>query len=502
MKKILALVLALAMILMVSAAFAGTVTISNSGVGKTYDIYKVFDATYSGDKVAYTYTATGASDAFLADLQASGSPFTVTARVGEANTYTIESEATGAEIRTWLVSKIAHLNKVATLTGNGGAVTSEDLGTCYFLIQVKDAEGTVLTNATTDSTLGNVTVIDKNQTIPGPDKQEQIENGTWNYEGAYDDSATKPTANVGDTVNYKVTGSFTQYVGEEAVTKLVFTDVMSNGLTANQDVAIKINNQTLGSSAFEVTYSVDATSGETTTVITVPTATVVDGEVTSFLYDPDNTYEITYSAKINQNAVIDGIEENTVDLDYYNKNNQKTDTTPDTTKVKTYKVTLLKVDGQGTDATTDDTPLAGAKFALYPAGGTTPISVVLMSGDNYGDGTVNATKDNTYRLVEEGETGITELVVGQTGKIVVKGLANGSYEFEETEAPAGYNKMATRTAVAIVDNDDAADITAINNHGSELPSTGGIGTTIFYILGGLLVIGAAVVLVARRKAHD
>jgi len=501
MKKILALVLALVMIMMVGAAFAGTVTVSNSGVGKTYDIYKVFDATYSGDKVAYTYTASGASDAFLADLRGEGSPFTVTARVGEENTYTIESSASGEAIRTWLVSKLDHLTKVATLTGNGGAVTSNDLGTAYFLIQVKKGEE-VLTNATTDSTLGDVSVIDKNQTIPGPDKQEQIENGTWNYEGPYEDSATKPTAKVGDTVNYKVTGSFTQYVGEEAVTRLVFTDVMSNGLTANQDVAIKINGTTITN--FTATYSVDATSGETTTVITVPTATVNETtkEVTAFLYNPDNTYEITYSAKINQNAVIDGIEENTVDLDYYDRNDNKTDTTPDTTKVKTYKVSLLKVDGKSTEDTTDDTPLAGAKFALYVANGTTPISVVLMTGTDYGDGTVSATKDNTYRLVEAGETGTTELVVGTTGRIVVKGLANGSYEFEETEAPAGYNKMSGRSTVAVVNNDDATEVTAINNHGTELPSTGGIGTTIFYIVGGLLVIGAAVILVARRKAHD
>ena len=86
------------------------------------------------------------------------------------------------------------------------------------------------------------------------------------------------------------------------------------------------------------------------------------------------------------------------------------------------------------------------------------------------------------------------------------GLPNGTYTLVETTVPAGYNKAAD-VSLTIASGDYSLDnlqqVAEIeNNKGAELPSTGGIGTTIFYILGGLLVVGAAVILVARRKAQD
>ena len=92
---------------------------------------------------------------------------------------------------------------------------------------------------TIDSALKDVTVIDKNEVIPPPDKAEQVANGTWTEEPESGNEST--TGNIGDTVNYKVTGSFNRYQGEELVTKITFTDTMSTGLTPNKDVVIKIN---------------------------------------------------------------------------------------------------------------------------------------------------------------------------------------------------------------------------------------------------------------------
>ena len=92
------------------------------------------------------------------------------------------------------------------------------------------------------------------------------------------------------------------------------------------------------------------------------------------------------------------------------------------------------------------------------------------------------------------------MVTGKTGVIVVKGLANGTYYFEETEAPEGFNKLTARTDATTI-KDANATISVLNQSGTELPSTGGIGTTIFYIIGAILVIGAGVVLVTRRRMN-
>ena len=87
--------------------------------------------------------------------------------------------------------------------------------------------------------------------------------------------------------------------------------------------------------------------------------------------------------------------------------------------------------------------------------------------------------------------------MGKTGKIVVKGLKNGEYQFEETVAPSGYNKLTARQSVNIEDNNASIDV--INNAGTELPSTGGMGTTIFYVLGSILAVGAIVLLVTKKR---
>ena len=85
----------------------------------------------------------------------------------------------------------------------------------------------------------------------------------------------------------------------------------------------------------------------------------------------------------------------------------------------------------------------------------------------------------------------------------IRGLEPGDYWFEETDAPDGYNKLAGRTKVTVTSGQTAAaEVTVVNNAGSELPSTGGIGTTIFYIAGAVLVLGAVAIIIARRKAEQ
>ena len=471
MRKIFALLIAMVMVLSmgtsVFAAGEGSITIQNTVKEKTYTVYKVFDATYSGTNVAYTYD--GSNDTFLAALQGEDSPFTVTANTASTYNVALKDGKTASDVSTFLKAQEANLGSaVTTVTGDGTTKTISNLDYGYYYITT--TTGSVVT---IDSAIPSATVIDKNEVIPPPDKAEQVANGTWTEEPESGNEST--TGNIGDTVNYKVTGSFNRYQGEELVTKITFTDTMSEGLTPNKDVAIKINGETVTATP---TYS----NSDRTWTVEITTATVAEDGTITFNYDTPSTYEITYSAVINENAKIADPENNTFTLKYNDKGDQS-----DTTEVVTYKIDLEKVDPSGTK-------LAGAKFKLYDAATAgNEIPVVLVSGT--GDKT--STVDNVYRHAKANETGV-EMVTGTTGKIIVQGLANGSYYFEETEAPEGFNKLTARTDATTI-TDENATITVTNQSGTELPSTGGIGTTMFYVVGSVLVIGAAVVLISKRR---
>ena len=109
-----------------------------------------------------------------------------------------------------------------------------------------------------------------------------------------------------------------------------------------------------------------------------------------------------------------------------------------------------------------------------------------------------------------GETGtVTEITTDATGKFTIKGLDADTYYLTETAAPAGYNKLAGPVTIVIGENgvvngtteapQGVDEVKVLNQSGAELPSTGGIGTTIFYVLGGVLVVGAAVLLVTKKR---
>lgn len=480
MKKIFAVLIAMVMVLAmgttVFAAGDGTITIQNTVNGKTYNVYKVFDATYSGTNVSYTYDGSNAT--FLAALQGADSPFTATQNTSGTYNIALKAGATATEVSTFLTGQAANLgNPVKTATGDGKTQTLTDVDYGYYYITT--TTGAIVT---IDSALKDVVVIDKNEVIPPPDKSESVDDGgTWTTEPETGNESV--TANVGDTVSYKVTGTITRYVGETLVTSVNFTDTMTAGLTLNQGVVVKIAGTTLvAGTDYTVTYTGQVTQ------IDIPTATVSADGVPTFKYDTGAAYEITYSAIVNENAVVATPDKNTVELKY----NNTTSVGQDVTEVVSYQITLTKVDSTGA-------VLAGAKFKLYDAmTGGNEIPVVLVPNTAAGYGTEASTVDNVYRRAKSGETGV-EMVTGTTGKIIVQGLANGDYFFEETEAPVGFNKLTERTAATTIDGANAA-IEVLNQSGTELPSTGGIGETIFYVIGAILILGAGVILVTRRRA--
>lgn len=479
MRRMLSVVAAVAMVLTMGVtAFAagnGSITIQNTKTGSTYSVYKVFDATYNSDgNVAYSYD--GSNTTFLAALQGDNSPFTVTQNTTGSYTVVKKADATAQTISTFLTTNVNNLgNAVTTITGNGSSQTASNLDYGYYYITTGAGSA-----VTIDSAAPSATVIDKNNnTIPTPDKQSSTDTGDSK---TYSDA--DKTASIGDVISYKVTDTYSRYAntddGAQAVTKLTFTDTMSDGLTANQDVAVKIGTQTLTKDTdYTVTYSTDATTGVTTTTITITTATVSNDAVT-FKYADGAAIEITYSATLNEKAVAGTAETNSVELKWNDSNSSGTDTT----KVTTYSFDLVK-------DKTDKTVITGAQFTLKK-----------------GDTTLYFTKSgNTYQLTASTTEGATSTI--DAGNVTITGLGNGSYTLTETKAPDGYNKLTESKTVTVNSANNPATVTngkyvsggveVVNEAGTELPSTGGMGTTIFYVLGAVLVIGAGVVLVTRRR---
>jgi LPXTG-motif cell wall-anchored protein len=213
-----------------------------------------------------------------------------------------------------------------------------------------------------------------------------------------------------------------------------------------------------------------------------------------------DTIVVYYNATLNDNAVVKEAENNKAYLEYKDNNDETHTTTPDETKTYTWELPVLKyANGDTNDA------LAGAKFSLYTDEScTTAVKFHEVKKD--GETTVYRVDK---RVDKEGT--VTEITTDATGKFKIEGLDAGTYYLKETEAPAGYNKLDTVVKVVIDHNgkinateDQPAGATQIeveNKSGSELPETGGMGTTIFYVLGSILVLGAAVLLITKKRMN-
>ena len=496
-KKLASLLLALAMVLgLATTAFAagndGSITISNATVGAEYAVYKVFDLTYSGNAVSYTYTKTDGSGALYTALTGEDSPFTLTAS-SKVNVYNVSLKdgKTAADVSTFLTDNKALLTQTGeSETATSSEVKFENLPYGYYYIT--SSLGTVVT---IDSAKKDVTVIDKNQT-PGWDPEdpknpdESGEQGKFVATSADGDFAKTSTAAIGDTAYFKINAFAPKYAGDKLVATYKFVDTLADGFTYNEDLKVMLNGNAL-------TEDTDYTVTVSNQTITVE---VNAGTITN--YPVEAHLSITYSATVDENAVYDNT--NTVDMSwkvYPNDNNGDPDpskppvepsgpndpTYPPDSTTDTY-VFGFNVQKYKEEAK-EGNELTGAKFKLYDAQNAgNEIPVVKVS-------------EGVYRVAVEGETGV-EI---EAGAAQIFGLDEKTYYLEETVAPDGYNILTERVPVEIaknnVDNSGILNgtINVINKTGTLLPSTGGIGTTIFYALGAVLVVGAGVVLVSKKR---
>ena len=484
MKKLMAALLAVAMVCaMAIPAFAaeggttagtGSITIEKAAVGETYTIYKMFDLnSYDVGAGTYSYTVDSNWAAFFA-TGAEGARY-ITLKNGHPTWVEGAEPADFAKAAlAYATEKPITATKTATADSDTVSFTGLDLG--YYLVDTSLGALCGL-----DTTKPNVTINEKNQ-VPGIDKEVKGSDGSW---------VTENTAKIGDTVNYKVTITV-----QTANNRYVLHDTMSDGLTFNKDsVKVTVNNtvvdatnhyrlvtENIGGETFNINF-------EDSYIATLAAGTKI---------------EVTYSAVVNANAKVDSKENTNEAYLVYGSNHE---TTHGKTNTNLYQFDLIKYCG------TSGKLLGGAQFKLYDA----------MTGGNK----INLVKneDGTYRVATAAEINgnktvdYIETVAGKTVKI--SGLDKKVYYLEETVPPVGYNGLTERVTVDLstgskkVTNgyftdgtydeasaDSIGGVAVVNNAGTILPGTGGIGTTIFYVIGGGLMAAAAILLITKKRMEN
>lgn len=460
-KKLFGLLFAFVFALVqVNAAGNGSITINKAVVDETYSIYRVLDLeTYDKDNNHYIYRANANFKAFVESTEASAY---LEAKNENGNTYYVwKGDAIDTRVQEFAKLAFAYaennsIRPVASTKATSTTVEFKNLDLGYYLMSSTTAEkdARLLSLTTTDP---DATTKEKNTLTPDVDKEVE-EKGTY---GKTND------ASIGDTVNFKATIT----VGA-GYTDYKLRDKMSAGLTFNTNsVVVKIGDTVVNSSNYTVRTDV---SGYTFVIefkneyiVTLPKNTVIT---------------VTYSAILNENAIVEGEgNPNVLDLAYGDTN------TPEKKTITySYAFDVIKIDGK------ERTQLTGAEFRLYDAKTNgNEIKVVL----------VDATS-NTYRVARANENGVTI----KADKATILGLDAGTYYLEEVVAPTGYNKLTSRVEIIIskINNDNTFSrfSTNVENYtGSKLPETGGIGTTLFLTLGSILVIGFGLLLVTKLRVY-
>ena len=468
-----------------TTAFAtgtNSITVKNAVKDQEYKLYKMLDLVVNDAHTAYSYTVNSAWKNFFKAAEGE-------TPAGKGLTY-VNIDAQGyvtwkenADVAAFAkdaeeFAKDLTALKTHTASADGDFAFSE-LEAGYYLVT-----STLGTKATVGTTPGN----------PNPEIQEKnaapvnvktVEEDSKVGKEGVDAWGSTNDADIGQTVNFKST--ITAQAGAE---NYVFHDTMSAGLTYTGVTGITLNETAVDASNY-----------------TVVTEGLTDGctfevRFTQAFCDTlkaNDQIVISYTATLNENAVIAGDgNPNTSKLSYGDKGDESHTpsgtTPPSTTKTYTWDVDVFKYTMNGET----ETALAGAKFTLSKnADGSNPIALVSEG-------------NNVYRVAKTGETGtVTEITTDATGKFTIKGLDADTYYLTETAAPAGYNKLAGPVTIVIGENgvvnatteapQGVDEVKVLNQSGTELPSTGGMGTTIFYVLGSILVVGAVVLLVTKKR---
>ena len=533
---VLAFTMAFAMGLTASAAdYTITINKPAGDIDRTYEAYQIFRGNLDGSTLSDIEWGTGIDGAaFLTELQ-KNAPFisctdakTVAEKLASFKDDSDEAVAFAKLAGKFLTTATGSATATSSATGK---ITVPAAG-YYLLKDVTDV--TTPHDALSLNILKVVKDVEVNPKADHPTVDKKI--GTDITTGVAANEAT-----IGDKVPFVIASKVPKMQG---YTKYFFVlnDSMTAGLTYNKDVAIKIGATTLAADAYDVVYD-----------DTANTMKIVIKNFIQYKSEAGKDIVVTYSATLNEKAdLTQAGNKNTVKLTYSNNPNvdYKGDNEPDTTDpvgetpehvTVTYstKLQLTKVDGGD-----HNVKLEGVEFQITG----TSIKTAVSKGDYFKQdaaGTYYQLKDGTFTETApttETEskyvstsvkyakvTDITEQTKMQkvtasgttdaNGLITFEGLGAGTYYITELKTKSGYNLLTAPITVVITATpgttsctwtatmnganatfeDDMVKLTVENNKGSVLPITGGIGTTIFYVIGGLLVCGAVVMAITKKK---
>ena len=501
-RKLASLLLALVMVFaLATTAFAqevtvagdgkGSITISNAAKGENYTIYKLFDATVNADGTSIAYTGE-IPESLNTYFTKDGNGYisaTKAAKDGENM-----SEGLKTALKTWTATE----KSTAKIESDGSALTFNGLAYGYYVVTTTQGDLAI----SVDSTMPNVTIVDKNSSTPKDLTKTATATGT------------DKSFSIGDTVTYTVRFKTSNYdgAGENAKKIVSYTieDTLPNFLEDVTVTSIIVDNDGNDKTTGDQT-KLNAQFNEDKKIV------IKWYENNQFLYANGATITITYTAKVTEKAAIDGAgNTNKVTVTWTTEggNEPGPGKLENEETIYTYAIALKKVNNEGKAL-----PGAVFQFPFYVKKSTTDVDgVYIYAGKDAGEGLTN------------------QITTPDSGVIVVKGVKAGTYEIKEITAPDGYNKLtapvtveavktnstSTHTTVYLDENGnitktqtekttevkvDIANIAAtalvvVNKAGTELPSTGGMGTTIFYVLGSALVLGAVVLLVTKKRMSD
>lgn len=492
MKKLMAALLAVAMVCAMaipawadggvthnSSSKDGKITINNAVTGQTYKIYRILDLQYNGTANSFRYVK---NDKWGAFVDEQSSYLTVDANGVVTWKDGVSSEKDGAPIKALAIAAGQHVKDTPSLAADGSEkaassiVTFDNLPLGWYLV-VSDLTTDAICSI--DTTAKEVTIKEKNG-APTVTKEVEYASGSW---GEGNDG------NVGDTVNFQTT----IYVTDGNPTNYVLHDQMSNGLNFKEgSIVVKKNDERF------TDY----------TVVTPTDNCTFEIKFNENSLQANDTVVVTYSAIINSNAVV-GTDGN--DNETWLKYGNNGETTHGKTKTYTWKFNIFKY---FTDKDSAKQHLDGVQFVLYRKNADDPAEYAKFDSNN----------KLTGWTATESEAG--KLTTNATSNVAVEGLDAGTYFLKETATPVGFNSLTSDVEVKItsscntltgatyaveykmVNEEDFTDtgdekvVPIENKRGTTLPGTGGIGTTIFYVIGGGLMAAAAILLITKKRMEN